>query len=59
MLRGDEMIVKVIKEMRIAVPNSYEEYQILTLLDALGVRYTIDENSEEGVKVFRVNLQNR
>ena len=53
------MIVKVIKEMRIAVPNSYEEYQILTLLDALGVRYTIDENSEEGVKVFRVNLQNR
>ena len=52
------MIVKVIKEMRIAVPNSYEEYQILTLLDALGIRYTIDENSEEGYKVIRVNLQN-
>ena len=53
------MVVKVIKEMRIAVPNSYEEYQILTLLDALEVRYTSDENAEEGIKVFRVNLQNR
>ena len=53
------MIVKVVKEMKIAIPNSYEEYQILTMLDALGIRYTIDENSEEGVKVIRVNLQNR
>lgn len=52
------MIVKVVKEMKIAIPNSYEEYQILTIFDALGIRYTIDENSE-GYKVIRVNLQNR
>ena len=51
------MIVKVVKEMKIAVPNSYEEYQILMILDALGVHYTIDENSSEGVKVIRVDLK--
>ena len=50
------MIVKVIKEMRIAVPNSYEEYQILTLLDALGIRYTIEETLD-GVKVIRADLK--
>lgn len=53
------MIVKFVEEMKILVHNSHEEYQIKMILDALEVRYTIDENSEEGVKVIRVNLQNR
>lgn len=53
------MIVKVVKEMRIVVLNSQEEYQILTILDVIGIRYKMEENAEEGCKVIRVNLQNR
>lgn len=51
------MIVKVVKEMKISVYNSNEEYQILMILDALGIHYTINEYSEYGVKTIRVNLK--
>lgn len=50
------MNVKVVKEIKIAVLNSHEEYQILMILDGLGVHYTIEETLD-GVKVIRVDLK--